>query len=170
MKKLEKYFEDLGFYRLVSDIIDNNKFQRLDECRHHGMTRYEHSIKVSYHSYKIAKKFRLDYKSVARAGLLHDFFLNEDLSEKKQKLSMFFHPYYSLKNACYYFDLNDIEKDTIITHMFPTLPHKVPKYLESWLVSFVDKIIAIEEFYLSYARSYVYKLSNLYLMIFMFKK
>ena len=37
---------------------------------------YEHLIKVSYKSYKIAKKLDLDYVSVARAGLLHDFYLD----------------------------------------------------------------------------------------------
>ena len=29
-------------------------------------------MEVSYKSYKIVKKFNLDYKSAARAGLLHD--------------------------------------------------------------------------------------------------
>ena len=167
---MERYFEDLNFYYLINDILDNKKFKKLSNCRHHGISRYEHSVRVAYNSYKIAKKLHLNYKAVARAGLLHDFFLNDDLSTTKQKCSMFFHPYYSIENACKYFDLNDMEKDIIITHMFPTLPHKVPKYLESWLVSIVDKIIATREFYLSYAKTYMYKLSNLYLMLLFFKK
>ena len=107
MKKLEKYLKDLNYYHLISDILDNNKFKKLANNRHHGITRLEHSIKVSYNSYKVAKKMHLNYREVARAGLLHDFFINEDLSTTKQKYSMFFHPYYSLENACKYFDLND---------------------------------------------------------------
>lgn len=170
MNILENYYKDIKYYRIVSDILDNEKFKRLVNYRHHGMTRFDHSLRVSYHSYRLAKKFKLNYEAVARAGLLHDFFVNEDLSEKKQSLSAFFHPYYSLDNACNYFELSEMEKDIIITHMFPTLPHKVPKYLESWLVSVVDKIIATEEFYISYVRQYTYKLSNLYLMILVLKK
>lgn len=167
---MDKYYDDLNYYRIVSDILDNNKFKKTINYRHHGMTRFDHSLKVSYYSYLIAKKIRLDYMAVARAGLLHDFFINEDMSAKKQKLSMFFHPYYSLDNADKYFNLSEMEKDIIITHMFPTLPHKIPKFLESWLVSIVDKVVAVYEFYLSYGKIYAYKLSNLYLMILVIKK
>ena len=53
--------------------------------------------------------------------------------------------------------------------MFPTLPHKIPKYVESWLVSLVDKGIAIYEFYCSYGRSKVYKFANIYLAILLFR-
>ena len=63
-----------------------------------------------------------------------------------------------------------MEKDIIITHMFPTLPHKIPKYLESWLVSIIDKIVATQEFYEAYAKPYTYKLSNLYLITLFFRK
>ena len=113
---------------------------------------------------------KLNYISVARAGLLHDFFVNEDLHGFKSKFSMFFHPYKSLDNSKKYFNLTDMEEDIIITHMFPTLPHKVPKYLESWIVSGVDKIIATSEFYYSYGMPYVYKLSNLYLFSLLLRK
>ena len=170
MNILENYYNDIKYYRIISDILENEKFKKLDSYKHHGMTRLDHSIKVSYHAYKIAVKLKLDYISVARAGLLHDFFINEDLSTRKQKYSMIFHPYKCLENSLKYFQLNDMEKDIIITHMFPTLPHKVPKYLESWLVSIVDKVVATKEFYTSYAKAYTYKLSNLYLMLFLLKK
>ena len=42
------------------------------------MTRYDHSLRVSYYSYVLAKKIGLDYVLVSRAGLLHDFFFSED--------------------------------------------------------------------------------------------
>ena len=167
---MNKYFDDIKYYNLISDIIENDKFRGLEKDRHHGITRLEHSVRVSYHAYKIAYKLKLNYKAVARAGLLHDFFLNSDLEGKKKDMSMFFHPYKALENSCNYFNLTEIEKDIIITHMFPTLPHKIPKYLESWLVSIVDKIIATEDFYYSYFRVYAYKLSNIYLLFMLFKK
>ena len=170
MRLLDKVCEDIEYFNIVDDILDNDKFKKTNNCRHHGLSRMDHSLKVSYYSYKVAKMMKLDYRAAARAGLLHDFFVNEDLEGKKRKLSVFFHPYKSLENSTNYFYLNDMEKDIIITHMFPTLPHKIPKYLESWIVSTVDKIIAVYEFYCSYGRPYVYKFSNLYLFALLLRK
>jgi uncharacterized protein len=170
VSKLNKIYEDYEYMKIVRDILENDKFKKLDGCRHHGLSRLDHSLKVSYYSYCIAKKMKLNYIGVARAGLLHDFFIGEDLDGVRKKLSMFFHPYKSLDNSNNYFDLTEMEKDIIITHMFPTLPHKVPRYLESWLVSGVDKIVATYEFYCSYGLPCIYKLSNLYLFALLFKK
>lgn len=154
---------------IVSDILDNNNFLSIEKCRHHGINRLEHSLHVSYYSYLIAKKLRLNYKDTARGSLLHDFFSKDDLKPNRQKFCFAIHPYLSLKNACNNFELSDLEKDIIINHMFPTLPHKIPKYAESWIVSLVDKSIAIYEFYCSYARSKVYKFANIYLAVLLFR-
>lgn len=150
---------------IINDIMSNKKFKKLNECVHHGTTRLEHSMRVSYYSYKITKKMKLNYIETARGGLLHDFFLNDDLTYKKQKLSMFFHPYPALENAKKYFKTTPLEEDIIINHMFPTLPHKIPKSLESWIVSMVDKAVAVYEFYESYGKTVVYKLPNLYIIL-----
>lgn len=66
----------------------------------------------------LAKKLRLDYKSVARAGLLHDFFITEDLKESYRKISAFVHPYIALTNACKYFELNEMEKVLLLLICF----------------------------------------------------
>ena len=166
---MDNFYNDHEYMNLIDDILENDKFLEIKKCRHHGITRFEHSMRVSYYSYCIAKKLRLNYDAAARGGLLHDFFVQEDLTPKKQKLSMFFHPYEALNNSCNTFNISDIERDIIINHMFPTLPHKIPKYLESWLVSIVDKLIATYEFYYSYGRTFVYKFSNLYLMLLLFR-
>ena len=154
---------------IVSDILDNNNFLLIEKCRHHGINRLEHSLHVSYYSYLITKKLKLNYKDTARGGLLHDFFNDEEIDKNKQKLKFAIHPYQSLENASNTFSLTELEKDIIINHMFPTLPHKIPKYVESWIVSLVDKAIAIYELYCSYARSYVYKVANIYLAILLFR-
>ena len=167
---MNNILNDKEYLNIVSDILENEKFKKTKECRHHGLTRYEHSLKVSYYSYILAKKHNLDYISVARAGLLHDFFINDDLSPRKQKVSMFVHPYKSLENANKYFELNKKEKNIIISHMFPTLPHKIPTSKESILVSAVDKVVATKEFYQSYGKEKVYKLVHLYVLILTFIK
>lgn len=166
---MDKFVENIEFVSIVSDIIDNDKFKKIKECRHHGITRYEHSLRVAYYSYLITKKLKLNYIETARGGLLHDFFVLNDLGEKEQKLSAFVHPYKALNNASNHFDLTNLEKDIIINHMFPTLPHKIPKYLESWIVSSVDKLVAIYEFYYSYGKTFAYKFSKLYIMLLLFR-
>ncbi len=157
--------EDKEYYQIVKDILDNEKFNKTKDCKHHGLNRFDHSLKVSYKSYLFAKKHNLDYVSVARAGLLHDFFITEDLTKKQRKVSVVVHPYKSLENATKYFELNKKEKDIIISHMFPTLPHKIPKYKESYVVSIEDKIIATQEFYQSYGKEKFNKLAQLYLLL-----
>lgn len=169
MEKLDSFYNNREFVNIVSDILDNDKFLKICEYKHHGITRFEHSLRVSYYSYLVARKLHLNYIATARGGLLHDFFIQEDLTPKKQKFSMFFHPYKALSNSCDTFNVTDIEKDIIINHMFPTLPHKVPKYMESWLVSLVDKIVATYEFYYSYGKTFVYRFSNLYIFLLLFK-
>ena len=166
---MDSYCNNYEYINIISDILDNEKFMGLEECKHHGINRLEHSLRVSYYSYLIAKKLRLNYKETARGSLLHDFFCDKDFELKNQKFSFAIHPYISLKNASNIFDLTDLEKDIIINHMFPTLPHKIPKYIESWIVSLVDKGIAIYEFYCSYARTKVYKFANIYLAILLFR-
>ena len=165
MKELDSYKDNYEYENLVYDILHHDKFLKLQKCVHHGTNRFEHSVRVSYYSYRVTKALKLNYIETARGGLLHDFFENDDLSLKKQKFSMFFHPYPALQNAKEYFNVTKLEEDIIINHMFPSLPHKIPKYLESWIVSIVDKIVAIYEFYESYGKMYVYKLPNLYIIL-----
>ncbi len=169
MNQLDNFYKDLEYMEVVKDILANDKFIKMGNYKHHGITRLEHSLRVSYYSYRVAKKLRLNDVATARGGLLHDFFLNEDLSLKKQKFSIIFHPYVALSNSCEQFQISDLEKDIIVNHMFPTIPYKVPKYLESWLVSCIDKIVALYEFYFSYGKSFMYRLSNLYIILFLLR-
>jgi len=134
------------FYRLTRDILTHEEFLKLKGITHHGMTRFHHSLRVAKISYKITKCLCLDYRKTARAALLHDFFLEDNLvSDTKTKIkTLVMHPEYALANAEEYFSLSDLEKDIITTHMFP-VGKKIPKYLESWIVDFVDDAVAVYE-------------------------
>lgn len=154
--------EDNEYKILIDDILKNEDFLKIDEIEHHGTSRLMHSMRVSYYSYRIAKKMKLNYTDVARAGLLHDFFMSYDDRTKKERfLSTFTHPKYALINASNNFNLNSREKDIIRTHMFP-INLAIPKYAESWLVGITDKFVAFYEFassyryQLSYATDYLY--------------
>ena len=137
---------DLHFMNIINEYINNEKFQKTKYIEQHGITRFEHSLKVSYYSYKITKLLRLNYKETAVGGLLHDFYINTNEINKKEKFNLFFkHPKLALETSNSEFDLTKLEKDIIRNHMFPTTP-AIPKYLESWIVCFVDKCVATKEF------------------------
>lgn len=142
MRKIE---HDRTYQNIVHDILENEEFNRLRYIEHHGTTRYAHSMRVSYYSYKISKLLHLDIEDVARAGLLHDFFFSDqDRTTKERFLSTFNHPKKACANAMQYFGLNEREQDIIVSHMFP-VNIQVPKYAESWVVSLTDKVVGFYE-------------------------
>ncbi len=139
----EYYYNDEEFYEIINDIISLKQFKKLKKVKHHGITRYNHSLRVAYYTYLITKKLHFKYKQATRAALLHDFFTTETKqlsSLKRLKL----HPEYALKNAEKYFELTALEKDIIKKHMFP-ITIKLPRYIESWIVDFVDDIASFYE-------------------------
>lgn len=159
------YEENQEFLKLVSDILNSDKFNKLKDIEHHGTTRYNHSVKVSYRAYKISKLFKLDYESVARAGLLHDFFLSKiGRSFKTRFISTFTHPKKASKNA-EMFGINEKQKNMIESHMFPFCL-TMPVYLESWIVVFSDKTIGLKEFILNWKKNLKY-VTNFTFLIFL---
>lgn len=139
---------DEQFYDLIKDLIHNEAVQRLADITHHHFTnRLEHSISVAYLSYRIAKKWNLDVRSISRAALLHDFF-HEDRTEMA-KLSggshSYLHPKIAVSNALKITELSEKERDIILKHMFLVSKCWLPSYKESYIVTFVDKYIAIKE-------------------------
>ena len=164
---MENIYNDNNYLSLVNDILYNNEFRRIDDSIHHGQSRLDHSLRVSYYSYRICKKMKLNYKKVARAGLLHDFFVTSDLTKNEQRISAFVHPKKALENAKSNFEISELEQDIIIAHMFPLIPNKIPKYMESWIVSMVDKAVAAYEFSFSYGTKALAKLPNAYVVLFL---
>lgn len=145
--KLRINSNDIEEYKkCIDDIIFHDSVQMMKKFKHHYfVTCFEHSVNVSFYSFFICKTLGLDYKSAARGGLLHDFFLYD---WRTTKLSGgkhgFVHPKIALNNATGLFQLNDIEKDIIVKHMFP-LTLQPPLYKESIVVCLVDKFCAIHE-------------------------
>jgi uncharacterized protein len=139
------------FHILVEDILIHDEFLKLKDYHHHTGHIYDHVVRVSYISYAISKVLGLDFKAAARGGLLHDFFLYDwrerKATDQSKALHGREHPQIALANARRYFEVNELEEDIILKHMFPkTRP--VPRYLESAVVSFSDKISTVYEYYL----------------------
>ena len=164
------YIKNKEYKRIVKDILRNNEFKKMYYIEHHGISRWEHLIKISYRSYVIAKKLKLDYRSVARGALLHDFYLDGDERDQKRKfLDTFVHPKKALITSINNFEMNDMEKNIIVSHMFP-IYLALPRYKESVLVNIVDKIIGGKELIREYDGKFKYRFSYLvsFLLIFLF--
>lgn len=160
MKNIDK---DIEYKEIVNHILNDDKFNKIKNIEHHGITRYEHSLKVSYYSYKISKFLKLDSEEVARGGLLHDFFLSdENRTTKDRIISTFVHPKKAVQNAEEQFSISDKEKDIIRTHMFP-FNLSLPKYTESWIVNGVDKVIGFNEFCHKFGYKFAY-IANVYML------
>ena len=140
MKKQSISYDDIE-----KEILSNNKYHVLDFEYHHGITRLQHSARVSRYVYKISRKLDLDYVSATRAALLHDFFTNEEFGTNHGLIQGVVHPDIALANACGEFDLNEKEKNAIESHMFP-LSVVLPKSREAWVLTAVDKVVAIYEY------------------------
>lgn len=157
--------KDKRYNNIVKDIIRNPLVKEMQYIRHHGISRLEHSIKISYKSYSIARKLNFDYVSVARAGLLHDFYLDGDDRDRMHIISdTFIHPKKAIKMASDNFKLNDVERNIIEGHMFPVY-YKIPKYKESILVNLVDKYIGALEFLCNFKNLLKYKINYSYLIV-----
>jgi len=134
---------DEEFESLIKNILEIKEFQKTISIKHHGISRYEHSLRVAYISYKMTKFLKLNYKETTEAALLHDFFLDE-LEDKNKVSKLMKHPNVAVENASKYIDLTDRQIDIIKNHMFP-ITFTPPKYLESWIVDIADDISAIYE-------------------------
>ena len=130
----------------IDDLVVHDNVQMMKEFRaHYNVSCYEHSVSVSHYSYLICKFLDLDYKSAARGGLLHDLYLYDwrttTLTDGRHG---FVHPRIALDNAASIFELNEIEKDIVLKHMFP-LTWRPPSYKEALIVCLVDKYCATKE-------------------------
>lgn len=145
--KLNSYdsFYAIEFKDCVEDLLELDEVKKLDEFSQHCNTsRLQHSINVSYYSYLISKVLHFDYRSAARAGLLHDLFWYDWRTEKQEEMHAFYHPKEALKNAKKVTALNKKEEDAIKKHMWP-LCAGVPRYKESYIVTLADKYCATIE-------------------------
>lgn len=134
----------MNFASIAEEIINSDKYQSLKDENHHGLSRYDHSLRVAKNTYRLSKKFKMDYVSATRGALLHDYFTNEEYRNTKGMKKYSMHPVIALNNAIREYELNPIEENVIVSHMYPMGKTK-PNCKESWLVSSVDKGVAIYE-------------------------
>jgi uncharacterized protein len=111
---------------------------------HSKVNTFEHSVSVAYYAVYLIQKhgWKVDVPSVIRGALLHDYFLYDWHDHARwHKLHGFRHARFALNNAQKEYQLNKIEKDIILKHMFP-VNIRFPRYRESWIVDWADKVCA----------------------------
>lgn len=144
---------DQEFYDAIKDLIEHPVVLKMKEYPHHCETDcYQHCINVAYYNYIICRKFGLDARSAARAGMLHDLFLYNWRGYAKRTNDHFHamtHPRKALTNALKYFVLNSLEQEMILKHMWP-LTVVPPVSWEAFLITVTDKycgFFEIADFY-----------------------
>ncbi|MET3617938.1 uncharacterized protein ABID14_001573 [Peptoniphilus olsenii] len=146
MNNRNNVLEKLEF--IINDLNTNTRFLENKNFIQHGQTSiYEHVIGVCLKSIEIAQilKLDVDYDSLIRGALLHDYFLYDwHNHDARHYLHGFFHPRIALENAKKELKLTKIEEDIILKHMFP-LTVFPPRYKEAWVVTLADKIVAVTE-------------------------
>lgn len=168
-KEISIYNEIHEFEEIISDLINNETVQKMKNYKQHYDTScFDHCKMVAYYCYVICKKYNLDYKSAARAAMLHDLFLYDWRKRQngRKGLHAFSHPKTALENASKLFDLNKKERDIILKHMWP-VTFSLPRYKESYIIGFVDKYCAIQESITAYKSKIKLQVAYRYAYVFL---
>lgn len=135
------------FYDIFNEFNKVNKYRELKSIVHHGTNRLDHITRVSKLSFYVSKRLGLDYISCTRGAMMHDFFTENDIKRSDDKYRVFLksHPLVALDNSKSFFEINDIEEDIILSHMYPVSRIK-PNFKESRVVCISDKLVSLYEF------------------------
>ncbi|MCR5601065.1 MAG: HD domain-containing protein [Ruminococcus sp.] len=146
-----KELTDNSYYDCVSDLIGSEQVQELKNITHHvSTTRFQHCVNVSYYSYIVCRKFKLNARSAARAGLLHDLFFYDRKEYNASKIKgqashSKKHSMEACANAAELTHITCLERDMIEKHMWPAT-RPMPRYKETYIITIIDKYCAVLEF------------------------
>lgn len=146
-----KDLTDNSYYDCIKDIIQQKQVQELQSITHHiSTTRFQHCVNVSYYSYIVCRFLKLNARSAARAGLLHDLFYydRKEYNAKRLKGQDSHSKHHSLEasaNASEITNITRLERDMIEKHMWPAT-RSMPKYKETYIITVIDKYCAVLEF------------------------
>lgn len=146
-----KYKSINEFKQIVGPVALHSKIKQMKRYRHHYDTScYSHCFRVAYCCYVVAKKLNLDYVTLTRAAMMHDFFLYDWRQGARHEVKGFFnkhafvHGKIAYRKANKIFGISKKERDIIENHMWP-VTLKLPKYKETYVISLVDKYCATVE-------------------------
>ena len=177
-KNMNLNFRYDEFMNIIQDLIQNPTVKQMRNFSQHANTScYQHCMQVAYYTYLACKHFHLDYVSATRGAMLHDLFLYDWHTQARpdKKWShqhAFLHPKIALQNAKKLFDLNAIEQDVIVNHMWP-VTIQIPHFKETLIVTLADKYSACYETF-SHIINYlhtkkIYKYAYVFLSLIIFR-
>jgi len=144
-RRSEAIESEREFMDIVAPLLREPLVIALEKYRHHYQkNRLEHCLDVSWQSYRIARKFHLDTRMIARGALLHDLF-HYDWLHEGPRWHGFRHPRIALETARKLIPLTKKEENIILRHMWPltVIPPLCP---EAWIVSTVDKYCCTKDY------------------------
>ena len=137
------------FFERMEQFKRNNRLQEMKDIpQHRGNNTFRHSLNVAYISFYLACRLdlKVDCISMATGAMLHDFYLYDSektpFSEWKHSL---YHPRLAIINALEHFYLNKLERNIILSHMWPIPLAKMPRSREALLVIIADNICFFTE-------------------------
>ena len=142
--------EHLEFIQQFKEITENKEYCKLKTVPRHGSTNtFDHSVRVAYMAYHLAKSWGMDADSAARIGFLHDFCMidyhKDDGTTHNGRWYCFYHPEDAVENSeAQNFVLTETEKRAILTHLFP-LSTRIPNSKVAYLLTLSDKTVALQE-------------------------
>ena len=146
-KKHRAHWERM-VHKRGADILKSANMQKEKKFLQHGkVSVYTHSVRVAVLSLFLAELLRVKVNEevMMRGALLHDYFLYDwHEADKSHRFHGFIHAGRALLNAEKDFELSDIERNMIKSHMFPLNP-VLPRYRESVILCVADKICAARE-------------------------
>lgn len=138
------------FWETFISLRENPIIQQLKKYPNHNISNlFDHSSRVAICAYDMSRRLHIsvDGKSLAKGAMLHDFYLYQARGNKEigVKAHWFGHPGTALENAEKKFQLTELEKNIITSHMWPLNFLHFPRSREALLVNFADKICAFGE-------------------------
>ncbi|MGI6106980.1 MAG: hypothetical protein ACOX8B_03500 [Lachnospiraceae bacterium] len=140
-------------YRVFSDTMHTlqamPEIQRLKNFRQHGdNTTYQHVCNVANCAFYTAQKHHLkvDIVAMTTAAMFHDYYLYDtrDMLYSDYQHALL-HPRFSVANVSKFYPLTDLEKEIILSHMWPIPGSPWPKSTEAKLVCYADTYVAALE-------------------------
>ncbi len=137
------------FYKRLEQLTGNRILKRMKNIpQHRGNNTFDHSVNVVKVSFYMACRLglKIDCISMATGAMLHDFYLydTEKMPFTDWKHSMY-HPRLSIINALEHFYLNKMERNIVLSHMWPIPLAKMPRSREAVIVIMADNFCSLLE-------------------------
>ena len=149
MKRTISRDEQLKIWRFYISFRTNPILNKLLNTKQHRTSNtYRHVSLVAKKAvqYALKRNLDIDYYSLIRGAFLHDLYFYDWRKNKDKAFHhLTRHPQEAYENAKQYFDLNETEKDIIISHMWPITPFRFPKTKEGRIVMWIDKVTTWKE-------------------------